>query len=222
MLIVLLLSLAPIPAAGQECPRSTRLEHLFLVETADVRSAGELSAGYVAGRAQNGTDYNLFQGDLRLGWRGRWQLYANWDENRIIHGEIDHAVTFGIGRALLCRPGAPLLRLDAGFHHDGGDGAEFGLHAGQRAGGIGWQLGLRHTRVTDVTRYSAALILDRPWFAAALEGSAEDTPTGQDEWISLGLFPVAGERFQLGFALARGRGASEGRRHLLLRMAARF
>src|SRR5690606_1820177 len=122
LLMALLLLLLPAPAAGQECPRTTRLEHLFLIETADVRRAGELSAGYIAGRAQNGTDYNVFQGDLRLAWRGRWQLYANWDEKRIINSHIDHAVTFGIGGALICRTGVPLVRLDVGFHHDGADG----------------------------------------------------------------------------------------------------
>lgn len=216
---------APAPAMGASpvthCAPSTAIEGLILGESADIVAAGEYQGGvrYAAGREDSS---NALQLDAAFGFEPRYQLQAEFDQERLIDGGIDNAVTAGIGYQWLCDPGAPNLRVDFGFHHDGGNGMDFGFVTGQGYTLFGWQFGVHHSTAIDSTRYNAAVILGERILPLVLESTGSDSDAGWDTANSFGIYPIKGSPIEIGLAYVSGGGLSEGERHLVVKVTGTF
>lgn len=223
MTCCLLAVLLPVlDAHAEECLPTTQLAGLVLGDTADVNGYGEYVFGTRAAQGMEGAAYDLVHLDARFGFDERFQLQGDFDQKRLQDGGLDHAFTAGVGYQMLCGSSAPKLRLDFGFHHDGGNGPDFGFVTGQGVRHFSWQFGVHRSTAVRTTRYNAALIFGERLVPLVLEAAAADTGTGWDRWFSWAVYPVSNDALELGFAMLDGGGVSEGERHLVLRLTSRF
>lgn len=209
-------------AQANECTPTTLVKALFLGQTADVLDPGRIELGVQNGRGLDAADYDLFRMQAELGIGARWQFQADWDERRLPDGGIDHAVTLGGGYELYCAPGAPTLRLDAGFHHNGGNGVIAGLTAGQDLEFASWQAGVARNAAVYSTRYTGALLLDKLFFPVVIEALFDDNVRGWERWYGAGFYLLSNRHLDIGLAYAVGSGISEDEKRAMVRVSFTF
>lgn len=210
------------PVYAGECPETTRVDRMILGNTADVAGVGDYRFGMLAAQGTEGTDHDFVQFDATYGFESRLQLQAQFDRKRFIDGGIDNAVTAGVGYQVACGAESPVLRLDLGFHHDGGNGPDVGFVTGQGTPFVGWQFGVHHSSAISSTRYNGALIFAENFLPLVLEAAASDTDQGWDRTFSWAVYPFMGDSVEVGLAYVDGGGLSEGERHLVVRLTATF
>lgn len=218
---MLLFSTANVHAA-ETCENTTPVKRLFLARTVDVQQPGDLEVSVMAGQGRGEADHNPYSASAAFGLVGGWEMNGMLRRIRLPNGGADHAVDADASYRLACQDGLPTLKLNFGFHHDGGNGLYGGIAAGQQIFFGSWQAAATRNAAINTTHYSAALTFGEDFGPFALEATADDTPQGWKRWASAGMFVIIKKSFDLGLAYADGGGLNEGEKMMMVRLTTEF